>query len=348
MDMHATSANVNSSGQLIITNGSVVVDTIGLSASSAKLAFAVVPDGVNDTTVLVGNNLQKLAVASQGIVLSGNILSVVGGGVATNTTVNLGSVLVSNGGVTNGTVLIGGPEYVLNGGVANNTVVDGPRRIVVYAGGVANNTTVNSGGFQFLYGGSASGGAINGFEYIYSGGVATGGTVGAGGLESVLSGGQATGATVNSGGQELVAKDGISKNTILNSGGILDFSAGAQVNGLHIKSGAIIDLQSIVATAVSINGSNQLVATNGGVTVVTIGLSAGTTGFTFSTKSDGSGGTDIMVSSGAAPAAAVTLFSQAAAGFAGQTPSGGSSTPIPAGASNTTMIGGISAPGPHH
>jgi hypothetical protein len=63
-----------------------------------------------------------------------------------------------------------------------------------------------------------------------------------------------------------------------------------------------IDLLAITATSAVLGAGDTLVITNGSTAVATLQLTGNYTGDTFTTKSDGSGGTDITVSTGGAPA----------------------------------------------
>ena len=241
---------------------------------------------------------------------------------------------IAAGGTANSTIVNnGGFEYVASGGVANDTVVNSGGFELVESGGLASGSVINAGGNIYieLYLGSiisngASSGDIDinnihvlsganlslqldagvtysglninshGYEIILSGGIAKGNIVNSGGVEHVLSGGSTSGTVVNSGGVETVDALGSATGTVVNSGGKLIFGSTANLSNLTISDGAIIDLQSVIATSASLNNLNQLVITSGGVPVTlnnikfTAPLLAG---YILGVTSDGIGGTVI-------------------------------------------------------
>jgi len=191
-------------------------------------------------------------------------------------------------------------ETVLSGGATTGTVVSNGGFEIVAAGGVASGVTLLAGavfsGAGTLAGanvdlGVVDGAALAGGLAVSSGGVASGVTVGSGGVETLLSQGSATGDTLASGGRLVISP-----------------GAAPGVAALTVRSGAVIDLALVSATSAAVNSAGQLVATSGGVTVATIALAGSAAGLNFAVRSDGAGGTDILLAPAApvisAPAAA--------------------------------------------
>ena len=90
--------------------------------------------------------------------------------------------------------------YTVSSGVTSSdlTLYLGDR-LIVLGGGEAIGTMVLAGGIASLWG-SALDGTVSGGEYVWSGGVATSATIGAGGYQVVYSGGDADFSIVDSGG----------------------------------------------------------------------------------------------------------------------------------------------------
>ena len=84
------------------------------------------------------------------------------------------------------------------------------------------------------------------------------------------------------------------------------------LTGIGLNGGAILDLQSVIATKGSVNTTNQLLLTNGSTVVETLGLVGDNSNFGFSFKTDGAGGT--LVTTTVIPPALSTLTYNAANG----------------------------------
>ena len=73
-------------------------------------------------------------------------------------------------------------------GTATGTTIDGLGDQVIEVGGTATNSTIGGSGGQFVYGTAnntiVNGGGSQGWQHVYSGGVATGTTVNGGDVES--------------------------------------------------------------------------------------------------------------------------------------------------------------------
>jgi len=99
------------------------------------------------------------------------------------------------------------------------------------------------------------------------------------------------------------------------AGAILNLSTPSSFTNVisDLAAGDEIDLLKTAASAVTLNASNQLVVTNNGATVATFNLGGNNADLDFSTKSDGNGGTFLVVSPDVPPVTTVpeTEFDQA-------------------------------------
>jgi autotransporter passenger strand-loop-strand repeat protein len=189
------------------------------------------------------------------IVSSGGTEVVLSGGVARQTGVEGGGVLViENGGSGDAATLTGvtgsgsgnfATEIVSQGGIVTNMNVSSGGILVVSAGGFAASTTVISTGFGasagglVLSGGTASATLVtnDGQEAVFSGGTDIAGTItsgAAGAAVVVSSGGFDVGATINSVGVLLVLSGGTARGATVGEAGILDVGFAA-AGGLAIN-----------------------------------------------------------------------------------------------------------------
>ena len=210
--------------------------------------------------------------SSNGIILNYDSMTVLNGGIATDTTVNDdGRLNVSSGGTAaNATVSSGGYLYVYSGGTANSTTVNSGGELNVYPGGTATNIVwtpceghvyVSDGGYATfvseysgVYFGSGnkllSNTAVmdgktldNGCDmYVMNGGTANSTTVNSSGYLYVSSGGTADNTTVNNGGTLDV--HGTANNTTVNANGRLTVQKGGILNNLIIYSNGRMDINS--------------------------------------------------------------------------------------------------------
>jgi autotransporter passenger strand-loop-strand repeat protein len=262
-------ASVNSStDKLTLTDGGNTYQ-LQLAGSFTNSAFVAASDGISGTDITV------ISAGPSGVVLSApSSGSSYLGTVASN-------IVVSNGAT----------EYVYNGGTAVSTHVSSGGTQIVYSGGLASNTS-DLGGQIILSGGTASAlsisnGGVNGV-LVYSGGVASGGTVLAGTNENVSSGGKAIGVTISGAGLEVTA-GGLASNSIVISGSHLDVSGGT-VSGtsLGISSTENLSAGAIAISSFVNSGGTQNVRSAGTATSATIssgGLQAISAGGTASLTS---------------------------------------------------------------
>jgi fibronectin-binding autotransporter adhesin len=104
-------------------------------------------------------------------------------------------------------------------------------------------------------------------------------------------------------GATLEADDAVVSTLTLTFNGAAATLALARPKAFHaalvgFAAGDIIDLLAIKATGASVNADDQLVVVNGTKTVATLQLSGNYDGATFTTGSDGRGGTDVTLTSG--------------------------------------------------
>ena len=129
-----------------------------------------------------------------------------------------------------------------------------------------------------------------GTEIVFSGGIVSGTIINNGGTENILSGGIASDTLVNS-GIENILSDGKAINTIVNNGGELHFVKSAIIDNITLNFGAKLDFLDANVTSATVNNQNQLVLTNGGLTLKTIGLKGEYSKIGFVTHTDNQGGT---------------------------------------------------------
>jgi autotransporter passenger strand-loop-strand repeat protein len=260
---------------------------------------------------------------SQGVlVLNGGILDILSGGTAVSGGV-AGEDDVSAGGVASAMTIGGGFEYVSSGGTAISTTLFEHASQTVYQGGKAEFTVVSFGSFEFVQSGATtsfttvSGGTedvlagvvfstvvSDGFEYVFSGGLASGTVASNGGILDVFAGGTASGGEAISGGDAFILAGGSAVNLIAGMGGFDFVLAGATLSSATM-SGGFLEVES-GATATGIvtyaaGGTLQLdEAKTYGLTLTGFGVpgaidfsavayASGTTSATYTSTGVGSG-----------------------------------------------------------
>jgi autotransporter passenger strand-loop-strand repeat protein len=157
---------------------------------------------------------------------------------------------------------------------------------------------VEQGAGQFVYGGTASGGSVFGYQEIDSGGTASNVEVGSGGTQTVMSGGTAVDTELN-GGHEIVSAGGTASGmlTFGIAGGGLTLQSGAIFNGelSGLAADGWIDLAAVTYASATVTYSSTqgvLTVTDGAhsVALTLLGqyMAAG-----FHSAKDGTGGTII-------------------------------------------------------
>ena len=333
----ANNTVVNSAGSVQVSNGGVALNTT-LNSGGNEL---VVSGGVASSTIINKGGTETVnygGVDSGSTVYTGGTEVVNSGGVASGTIINKGGTeTVNRGGVDDGsTVYTGGTEIVNSGGLAINTYNYGYAATGIAAS--AGSIQINNGGKELVNINGVYYVTVNngGMEQIASGGIAYYTTINSGGSEQIASGGTDYSSTIHSGGSQVISKGGTANNSVVYSGGVetvasggidyLPVNSGGTENvlsggklvvndgltGIGLNGGAILDLQSVIATKGSVNTTNQLLLTNGSTVVETLGLVGDNSNFGFSFKTDGAGGT--LVTTTVIPPALSTLTYNAAAG----------------------------------
>jgi autotransporter passenger strand-loop-strand repeat protein len=336
-------------GGITVASGGAV-QYVGATVSSGAVLSATSGLYIDVVTLSSGGSLiaSSGAEVEQVTVQSGAVLTLSSGAfVAFGLQVSAGGLVSGAGAILNfpgGTVAAGTVSGVSIGADSGPSHVPQAGSLELLAGGVGEALVIEQGGLQVDSGASASGdqvyifgsqtvlsgGSANltvlysgGFETLSSGAVETGATVSSGGL--ITGAGTLSGATVDLGeidsatvaGSVTLSAGGRLSAVTVGSGGALIVEAGTEagITALNLLVGAAIDLAGVSATSAFVNGSNQLVATSGGVTVATIGLGSTPVGAEYVTSGDGAGGTDITVinppTQVSAPASAITLINKA-------------------------------------
>ncbi len=149
-----------------------------------------------------------------------------------------GDFLLLTGGSAVGAVeLYGGQIHVSAGGSVLDTAVGGYEYLS--SGGTATGTSVETGGFEIVYdGGTASGSVLHrgGDQAVYSGGSAVSTTVSSGGIELVYNSGTTIGSIVENGGLEFVYGGGVASNTVVADAGTQNVSSGGVASGTSVGS----------------------------------------------------------------------------------------------------------------
>ena len=179
-------------------------------------------------------------------------MTVLSGGIVTNTTNNDGTIRLEGGTATTTIINDRGGMYVSSGGIANNTTINDLGRLVVSSGGMGNNTIVNSGDVCVRSGGVANSTTVNQYGYmdVSSGGIVNNTTINDLGSMWISSGGTANNTTVYSNGGLKVYYGGTANNATVNSSGWLYIFSKAKMTGqmtfddraiISAYDGAIID-----------------------------------------------------------------------------------------------------------
>ena len=178
-------------------------------------------------------------IASETTVDAGGLLILSTGGVAMSARSGVGGQLRCGPGDLRAGTASGGAVHVQSGGQASGLLAQAPAELLietggsataatisglafVSAGGHAINTTVGDGG-DVQVAGATEGTLIGsgGEEDILAGGFGDGATIGSGGLQIVFAFGQAFNATILGGGTQLLSRAGFAQNDFVQSGGLV-------------------------------------------------------------------------------------------------------------------------------
>jgi len=175
------------------------------------------------------------------------------------------------------------------------------KRLLIFSGGTASGVTVGSGGTAVMYaGGTDEQSTIfkGGTDIVSSGGVDIGTFVNSGGTEIVSAGGLASNTTVSSGGVQVVASGGTADPTVIASGGTEVISAHGTDLGAQISGGVQIVLG--VASGATVFSGAQIIRTGGTAdsTLISGGSAVVNAGGTALDVTIGSAGTALILSGG--------------------------------------------------
>jgi autotransporter passenger strand-loop-strand repeat protein len=233
---------VSNGSSLTVLAGAKIVSTRVLDGGSADISSG----GSASATFLTSGGYEYVSAAGISIraTISGGSQYVSAGGSSLSATVSAGSQVVEGGTVSGTIVSSGGLQAVYsgtavgtivkNGGIEtidNVSVAPGNARSVsatissggkqdVFHNSIANKAVLLRGGYEYVSGGTTTGTtASGGYEFVYSGGVASGTTLSSGGSEFVFSGGVVSGTVVSSGGTEEIVGRGAAHGTIVKNSG---------------------------------------------------------------------------------------------------------------------------------
>ncbi len=275
---------------------------------------------------------------SSGIILENDSLTVLDGGVATDTTVNsAGNMRAFSGGTANSTTVnSNGYLYVSSGGTANSTTVNSGGRLYVYSGGVASGVSTTSSGFVHILSGGRmedaflSGGISGDMIFIEPGAIVSGAQV-VNGADLVVSGsaydvvlkegksangdwsdlklrgnGYAENVTVYENGSLEVGNNCTLRNATINSGALLIYNNGATFLNTVINAGFSWNISGgkTVVSGATVNSDGLIRVSSGGVVNSTTVNSAGyfniSSGGTANSTTVNNGGTFDIFSGGIA------------------------------------------------
>ena len=272
----AVSTTVNSGGILTVLAGgtasSVTQNSGGGLITSIGSGVQVIVSGNN----ISGGFYASSSLASNIILNTSSLLTVLSGGTASSTTVNSGGTQnILSGGSTVLTVLNnGGVLNVSNGGIASGTIVQNGGAIYVSNGGESWNTSIGSGGNEYILSGGYGPSATilsGGTQTIFAGGLDSSSTISAGGSQLVA--GTATAASVF--GLQTVSSGGMASSTTINSGGLQSILGGGNgIAGVVQTGGAVNAATGSLISGYTISGSGASILASGTVTSATAGTTA--------------------------------------------------------------------------
>lgn len=293
-----SSASTTVSGA-VVTSGETELVLPGGSAVSAVISNGGTDDvysgGTTSGAVVHSGAFQSLSGGSASFeTISGGTVNISAGGLAVSTTITSGTVFVASGGTTSATTVGSGANEYTDGGTASGTTVQAGGTQYVDAG-TAIDTTVSAGGSQVVLGtsisavllsganadvyyvgtadgttidigatetvaGVASDTVLDGGTEIVSGGVETGGTIGAGGyLYDEAASDATSNVTIGSGGFEFVYSGATASGTDVQSGGTLIVLPGGSATSTTVATGG-----TVISTGVLILSSSRLVSAASG------------------------------------------------------------------------------------
>ena len=294
----STGGTATSGSDYMLKNGSTALTNsvvIAAGQSYVDVMLAVIDDVIVEGAETAVINLTANAAYSLGATASGTInitdddkfTSIVSSMTVNGETVSSGTQSIVNGGIANNTIInISGYQNISSGGSASSTIININGYQNISSGGVATSTTINSGGYQNVsFGGTASSVTVNlgGNQTVSSGGVAS--SIVIKGLQLISSGGVANSNTISAGGNQTVSSGGTANYTtissglqVVSSGGVANFSFLSK-GGQNVSSGGVANFTIIYSSSYQFifAGSANTTAISGGVqTVFSGGVANGT------------------------------------------------------------------------
>ena len=280
------------------TAGATTVSGAGTLIESGGIASATTLDAGGQDIVLSGGATSLTSVGG-----AGAVLTVSAGGVASSTTVHAGGTLtVSSGGAADGaTLLSGGHAIIWSGGSISSTLVSGAGTLIE-SGGLAVATTLEAGGRDLVSrGGQVSATSVGslGLLAVSAGGSASATTLLAGGSATVAAGGSVSDVTLSGAATLALATGAVAVGGIgfVGPSGLLSMQGNtgpaALIGGFAL--GDTIDLTSIASSATTATVSGTTVVVKHGATTLDLGFAAGSDLAGLTLKTDGHGGTDLLV-----------------------------------------------------
>jgi autotransporter passenger strand-loop-strand repeat protein len=223
--------------------------SVGLTLNSGDLLFVLDGGIAIDTTVITGTEVVNSGgIASGTMVEDSGVESV--DGIASGTVVKGSGSVEGVAGIAIGTVVSSGGEQNV-GGIASSTVVSSGGTEDVASGGTAINTRVLDGGQQVVFaGGTTSGSLLSGSTT----------TIG----EELVEGGAASGTIVDQFGVLFVSAGGLAVNTAVGKQGTLSVQSGGVASGMRVITGLAHIESGGVASGGVVSGAGQLLVESGG------------------------------------------------------------------------------------
>jgi autotransporter passenger strand-loop-strand repeat protein len=270
-DFHILSGGLQEVGgtthnALVDGSGWLQIDSGGQTFNTTLLGKENIRDGGTASGTLVeGGAVEEIKSGGSAIgtvLQAGGVQEVFGGGFVSGTVFSGGTQDVLSGATVSGADFVSGTQNVSSGGTAVDTFVGDFGYEWIKSGGSASGTTLSGGKLIMDHGGTASGVVIQWVGEAYVAGITHATTISAG-FEEVESGGIAY-DTVVSGGSLYVDLGGAAFGTIVSSGG--EYVAG-------LASGTILDGGNMV-----VHGSDISTTINAAsATLYDFGLDKGTT-----------------------------------------------------------------------
>lgn len=245
-----------------VENGAVVVlegsaNGMLVAAGAAQAVFGLVSN-----SVIYGNQYIQIGGSADGTTIAaGGEQNILGGGIASNTTLDGGTQHVFGVAIQT-TIANGGFQHIHNN--AFSTTVNAGGEQNVYIDGSATGSTINAGGIQIDWGFTIITTISGGSQYVFGSASLT--TINSG-LQAVESGGTASDTTIHGGGQD-VYTGGTAINTTMD-GGIQSVYGGTVVQ-TTISNGALQYLHGTASMTTVNAGSVQSVYADGTATGTTV------------------------------------------------------------------------------